>query len=300
MVGADSANRRLEATPDPVALHRLADLARDGEAEARPALIGCARACLAAARPWPRGRTPASPSARRCAPAGTLRAASKSSRPASRSFLVQPVLWPLPIRRRRKRSRRQALAALGAPPGHDRAAARGRHALAEPMPPLAHEPARLIGPFHFSSPSLASPCRGCAVARRQRGAAMAQPAERHSRPGRRSNWRAYRVVGSPSQSEGELTSAASTASILGNPWQTINSFRFPSRVLDSGRKYRCQRLFSRPVSPHATRTAPHAPSPPMSDKKPSSRAPGAQRRLRAGRCSAPPAWPRDAAARIAA
>src|SRR6185503_3765020 len=57
-------------------------------------------------------------------------------------------------------SRREALAALRTPPGDDRAAASRGHALAETMPALAHELARLIGPFHVWSPLTASPCRG--------------------------------------------------------------------------------------------------------------------------------------------
>jgi hypothetical protein len=49
-------------------------------------------------------------------------------------------------------SRREALATLRAPPCHDPPTARGRHALAETMPALAHELARLVGPFHVKSP----------------------------------------------------------------------------------------------------------------------------------------------------
>src|SRR5207244_5417474 len=47
---------------------------------------------------------------------------------------------------------RQALAALRAPAGHNGAAAHGCHAGAESMPALAHELARLVGPFHVRSP----------------------------------------------------------------------------------------------------------------------------------------------------
>ena len=47
---------------------------------------------------------------------------------------------------------RQALASLGAPAGYDRTAAGGRHACAETVPTLAHELARLVGPFHVGSP----------------------------------------------------------------------------------------------------------------------------------------------------
>jgi len=47
---------------------------------------------------------------------------------------------------------RQALATLGAAPGDDGPAAGGRHTVAESMPALAHELARLVGPFHVGSP----------------------------------------------------------------------------------------------------------------------------------------------------
>jgi hypothetical protein len=49
-------------------------------------------------------------------------------------------------------SSREALATLRAPPCHHPPTACGRHALAETMPALAHEPARLVGPFHVKSP----------------------------------------------------------------------------------------------------------------------------------------------------
>ena len=55
---------------------------------------------------------------------------------------------------------RQALATLRAPPGHHSAATGGRHALAETMPALAHELARLVGPFHVGSPLVPSPVSG--------------------------------------------------------------------------------------------------------------------------------------------
>src|SRR5262245_53917975 len=55
---------------------------------------------------------------------------------------------------------REALAALGTAPGHDPAATGRGHALAETMPALAHELARLIGPFHVGSPLTSKPLQG--------------------------------------------------------------------------------------------------------------------------------------------
>jgi hypothetical protein len=49
-------------------------------------------------------------------------------------------------------SSREALATLRASPCHYPPTTRGRHALAETMPALAHELARLVGPFHVKSP----------------------------------------------------------------------------------------------------------------------------------------------------
>ena len=51
----------------------------------------------------------------------------------------------------------QALASLGAPIGQDSAAAHGRHAGAETVPPLADELAWLKGPFHNSTPTTNRP-----------------------------------------------------------------------------------------------------------------------------------------------
>lgn len=57
----------------------------------------------------------------------------------------------------------EALAPFGPPPGDHPRAANRRHTLAEAMPPLAHQPARLIGPFHrlrsISGRRLQSLCR---------------------------------------------------------------------------------------------------------------------------------------------
>jgi hypothetical protein len=105
------------------------------------------------------------------------------------------------------------------------------------MPALAHEPARLIGPFHFGSPSLASSCGGSAIIRR--GGHPQSPAGASVRgpTGRRSEFAVLIGLGagsSQSEAQWRLTCL--------NLAETINSFRFLSRVLDSFSKYRCQRV----------------------------------------------------------
>ena len=133
---------------------------------------------------------------------------------------------------------RQALAALRAPPGHDRAAAHGCHAVAESMPALAHELARLVGPFHVGSPSRVKPLRALVGECRRRcriigpASTRAQTAP-HSRADR--SRRAYRIGAGPSQSD---------AKSLYKRAKPIKSFRFLSRVLDSRAKWGWQRLLS--------------------------------------------------------
>ena len=160
VIGADAPDRRLEAPPDAIALDRLADLPGDGEAEPRLLPCGCA-AVLAVGVPWPRARTPAVPIARPCGPAETPPRLFSVVTPGAAPFAAfaralaigHPSL-PAAV------SRREALAALGTPPGHDPAAAGRGHALAETMPALAHELARLIGPFHVGSPFSCKPLPG--------------------------------------------------------------------------------------------------------------------------------------------
>ena len=104
--------------------------------------------------PWPRARTPASPSARPCGRAGIRHAVFSVYEPRRRASCCLrpcPGHWP-PIAaaashadsRLRPLARRRATTLR--PP------VRG-HALAETVPALAHELARLVGPFHVRSPS---------------------------------------------------------------------------------------------------------------------------------------------------
>ena len=211
------------------------------------ALAGCGRRPRRCA-PWPRARTPAV----------AQRAPLRTRRNSARRFsVVTPGVAPFAAFARALAighpslpaavSRRQALAALGAPPRHDRAAAGGCHALAETMPALAHELARLIGPFHVGSPFSASPCRGCADASPQpapQGPAGARPQ-------------------APTWSRSELRALIGLRPAQVNPtiretpvqaMQTINSFRFLSRVLDSRGKCGCQRLCSE-LSPSPSQPA---------------------------------------------
>jgi hypothetical protein len=120
--------------------------AQPASARARPAVLQGMRALPAAhlqGAGWPRVCRPAPvlrrllqppPRGKRAWRAPALGACRLPPRPSGR---LQPA-----------RLRRQPLAALGAPPRYHPAPARGRHALAKPVPALAHEPARLVGPFH--------------------------------------------------------------------------------------------------------------------------------------------------------
>ena len=128
-------HRLAQAAPGPVADHGPADLAGHGEPDAAATVVvaGPAHAC----------RT--KPSRRRQAPRA---AARNSGRRCSRT------IWSRQRARQRgpdQRSGGQALAAARPAGGDHLAAADRRHARAEPMPPLAHEPARLIGTLHGSN-----------------------------------------------------------------------------------------------------------------------------------------------------
>src|SRR5262249_9972589 len=161
----DPSDRSLEAPPDAIALDRLAHRPGDGEPEARP-LRRCGGLLLARLGLQHKRRHAPSPT---LAHPLELRAPLQGSHaPGGASYSPLLCLGHGPPIRCPMRSRREALAALGAPPRHHPAAAGGRHTLAEPMAALAHEPAWLIGPFHVASPLCPSGIRqinkaGCRV-----------------------------------------------------------------------------------------------------------------------------------------
>ena len=114
----------LQAAAGTVADHGVADLLRHGKAKPRRTWSSRGSAC--STRPG----------------IGALRPLAAARRNSARR-VRRPGRGP-----RKPRSGRQALAALGAAVGQHLAASDGRHAGAEPVPPLADQLRRLIGALH--------------------------------------------------------------------------------------------------------------------------------------------------------
>src|SRR5436853_4846456 len=161
-------DRRLEAPPDAIALDRLADLPGDREAEPRRARR---RGTILTAARFGFEDEDGGCASRPFADPQVFRALFQRRhwRGGARSCLRLGHAPPIAAA---AASLRQALATLRAPPGHPPAARGGRQALAETMPALAHELARLVGPFHVESPLVPSPGWGNVAA----GAAQIGPA----------------------------------------------------------------------------------------------------------------------------
>ena len=149
--------------PHPVALDRIADLLRHGKSDANRAVARHGRA-PAPRKPWP---TPVRPPRR---PENRLRRLNRSMDNTASGG---------------RRSRTEPLAALRAPGRDHLAAALGRHPGAETVSALAHQFARLIGPFHgilLRSPDAPPPVIAsishnfcaCAPARKRIGARLAR------------------------------------------------------------------------------------------------------------------------------
>ena len=131
---------------------------------------------------------------------------------------------------------RETLASLGSPPGNHPRAADRRHALAEAVPPFAHQPARLIGPFHRlrSIPgrrpqSLAgphhAPCssssHGC------RGTPATAPSIELA---------AYRGAAGASQSQLGLPTSRRPPTRLQQSWHLRRGYRNPVNTVDQCQK----------------------------------------------------------------
>jgi hypothetical protein len=118
---------------------------------------------------------------------------------------------------------RQALATFcPAPRDHPRSPDSG-HTLAEPVPPLTHEPARLVGPFHGQYSIFSrwlQPCRNTANG-------PAHAFRRRDRPHRpKLNGAAYRGPGTASQLHGPcrgLTLSAPVITKFHRRWSYFNS-----------------------------------------------------------------------------